>query len=107
HFPAGNESAITSPSVGFPVDEKQQTDGDVIADSFPAGKYLSAKHIGHYDGITQAHMELEKYAHVNGLKKAPVKNAIEMAVLVESYITDEEKYPDPSKWETEIFSLLA
>jgi effector-binding domain-containing protein len=83
--------------VGVPVSEKPQGDGRVIAGSFPAAKYLTARHTGPYNDLPKSHSSLDSYAKKHGLKGT---------TRAELYITDPAEEKDQSKWETDLLLLL-
>ena len=67
--------------------------------SSPAGRVLSAVHVGPYDGIAQAYQAVMTYAEANDLCLGDT--------MWERYMTDPAVEPDPSKYVTEIYWLLA
>lgn len=60
----------------------------------PAQKYARAIHTGAYETVYQTHMVIDKYIKDNKL--------IVTGSPMEIYITDPEKEPDMTKWETEV-----
>lgn len=83
--------------VGVPVRDAVKTDDRVIAGSFPAAKYLTARHKGPYDDLRNSHMAMDRYAQTHGLKGT---------TRAEIYITDPEEVKDQSKWETDLILQL-
>ena len=88
------ENGLLTAEVGVPVQAKQQGDNKVQAGSFPAGNYTVFTHMGHYNGIPQAHQEIELWAKENGVK---LQNP-----CLEFYPTDPETTPNPADWQTDI-----
>ena len=94
--------------VGVPVDKVLSGDDRILADVFPAGRYATVLHTGHYSNLRKAHMNLESWKEKMGLKeKALITENGAWGVRIEFYITDPEQEPNPDKWVTEIAFLLA
>ena len=63
--------------------------------NYPACTALSTEHVGPYDGLPQAWLELWKFAETNGvLADTP---------CWDTYVTDPSEEPDSSKWVTELY----
>ena len=94
--------------VGVPLSQSPQGDGRIIAGSFPAGKYVTAKHMGPYTGLPNSHMGLENYLQKHGLKEKVVtgEHGQKWGTRIESYITTPDEVADQSKWETDLLLLV-
>jgi effector-binding domain-containing protein len=94
--------------VGFPLDKLPKGDGKVIAGSFPAGEYLTARHTGPYTDLAKSHMSMDKYAKDHGLKEGTIKgeNGQTWGTRAEFYVTHPDKEKDQSKWITDLVLLL-
>ena len=84
---------------GLPVDAPIAPGERIQPIAIPAGEAVVTWHIGHYDGIKDAHMALHQWAADNNRRHG--------APPYEVYWTDPEEEPDPTKWRTEIVYPLA
>jgi len=84
--PFGLEGAFLVPEGTMLSDER------VKISILPAGHVLEATHIGHYDELHKTYSELDQYLKA--------KNLILRDRIRETYLTDPETEPDPSKWIT-------
>src|SRR6266705_1712100 len=55
--------------VGFPVKDPVKGDHRVVAGSFPAGLYATLIYTGHYMGLREANITLDKWVKDNGFKE--------------------------------------
>jgi len=93
--------------VGFPVARAlDQGDGRVSVGVFPAGRYLTVKHWGHYSGIGNATKALLAHGEAQGLVWDASADGSQWAARIEWYPTDPMAEPDPAKWLTELAILL-
>ncbi|KIC93116.1 GyrI-like domain-containing protein [Flavihumibacter solisilvae] len=94
--------------VGFPVSRPAQAEGQVIAGSFPKGKYAIITHQGDYTHIREAHRELDKWVKEQGLKEksTPSPEGTEWGGRIESYVKGPESSPDATQWKTDILYLV-
>jgi effector-binding domain-containing protein len=94
--------------VGVPLNKLPQGDDRVIAGSFPAGKYLTARHTGPYTELPKSHMSMDSYAKQHGLKEGTIKgeNGQTWGTRAEFYVTHPEEEKDQSKWITDLLLLL-
>ncbi|MEI6123650.1 MAG: SRPBCC family protein [Bacteroidota bacterium] len=79
---------------GFFIRNKVQGKGNIKCIEMPAGKVAIAKHFGAYETTYKSHEVIENYIKQNKL--------LPTSASWEIYITDPEKEPDMTKWETEI-----
>lgn len=95
--------------VGVPVAGAVKSDDRVHPGSFPAGKYLTARHTGPYNDLPKSHTSMDGYAKKHGLKEGTVKGekGETFGTRAEVYITDPAEVKDPAKWETDLLLLLA
>ena len=75
------------------------TDGNVVGISLSAGDYATAIYSGPYDGITEAHVEMQAWIADQGRDW--------QGTSIEEYITDPGEVPDPKDWQTKISYPLA
>lgn len=80
---------------GFPVAEAIAEKGRVKNSKLPAGRTLTAWHIGPYEKLGAAHKALQAYAAAQ--KLAARGGAWEV------YWSDPGMVPDPAKWRTQLF----
>jgi len=89
---------------GVPVPTAAEGDDRVIADVLPAGRYATAIHVGHYDGLIGAVDNLLQWADSQGLEwdKSSADDGEHWGCRLEIYLTDPSQQPDPTKWETQL-----
>ena len=94
---------------GFPVAAPVEGDGDVFTGALPAGRYVSAVHVGHPSGLYDATSELNAWADAQGLRWAVEQTPAgdSFACRLECFLTDPRVQPDMDKWETELVFKLA
>ncbi len=82
---------------GFPINAEGVTvDDDQLGISgIPAGKYVKAIHMGHYEGLKDTHEAINAYISNNGL------NVI--GAPWEEYVKDMMSEPDTTKWMTFVY----
>ena len=94
---------------GFPVAAPVEGDGEVFPGVLPAGRYVSAVHVGHPSGLYDATTELNAWADAQGLRwdveQTPAGDSF--ACRLECFLTDPRVQPDMDKWETELVFKLA
>ncbi|OOQ59149.1 GyrI-like domain-containing protein [Mucilaginibacter pedocola] len=95
--------------VGLSTTEKLESDGEVIADAFPAGNYAELIHAGNYNGLMHAHMALESWVKDNGYREqlSPSTNGCTWGGRTEFYLNDCTELPNPADWQTKVSFLLA
>jgi effector-binding domain-containing protein len=80
---------------GLPVKSKVAGKDRIFYVEYPKMKVATASHFGAYETLYFTYQEVEKYIKDNNLKQK--------GDPWEVYITDPEKEPDMSKWETQVF----
>jgi effector-binding domain-containing protein len=95
--------------VGIPVAEPVEGEGDVVAGTLPAGRYVTVTHAGHPDELVQVITDMFAWADDQGLEwDADETPAGERwACRLEFYRTDPAVEPDMNKWETVLAFKLA
>ena len=91
--------AATVMDVGFPVSAGTAGEGRIQAITLPGGRIVTGTHIGPYDKIVETYNAMDSWMKANGLTPAPL--------MWETYLTDPQAEPDPSKWVTRLFWPLA
>ena len=81
--------------VGVAVGQPAEGDGRVLAGSMPEGRYAVLMHVGHPHEIGRSHAAMAEWASNAGA-------VWDETARFETYVTDPEKEPDSSKWETEL-----
>lgn len=89
---------------GVPVPTAAEGDDRVIAGVLPAGRYTTAVHTGHYDGLIGAVDNLLQWADSQGLEwdKSSADDGEHWGGRLEIYLTDPTQQPDPAKWQTQL-----
>jgi effector-binding domain-containing protein len=97
-------AGLLAVEAGVPVPAPVEGDGRVIAGVLPAGRYATALHLGHYDGLAGAVDSLLQWADAQGLEwdRSNADDGEHWGCRLENYLTDPRQQPDPSKWETEL-----
>ena len=80
---------------GFPVAVPCASDGDVLAGELPGGTIATATHVGPYETMVDTYERLTNWISAQGLLPGEA--------MWESYLTDPQQEPDPTKWRTHIF----
>jgi len=93
--------------VGIPLATPVKGEGRIIADTIPAGRYVTMVYTGPFegDGLMNATRDLLAWADKNGIvwDKWPAGSTGEgWQARIENYRTDPAKEPDPQKYETEL-----
>ncbi|MFI1939360.1 GyrI-like domain-containing protein [Streptomyces purpureus] len=95
---------------GVPVAEAPEPEGDIGVAVLPAGRYATARHLGHPDGLFAVAEALRAWAAARGLEWDMIREpdgAERWGCRIESYRTDPRVEPDPARWETELAFRLA
>ena len=71
-----------------------QGDGDVLAETLPAGPAAVTVHSGPYDQLQAAYAALEEWIAGNGFQSG--------GAPWEAYLNDPTDYPNPQDWKTEV-----
>jgi effector-binding domain-containing protein len=73
----------------------------------PAGRYVTLRHTGPYDGLVASNAALQQWARQQGITfdtwDAPEGTA--WRARVEHYLTNPAAEPDPAKWEVDVAYL--
>ena len=95
--------------VGVPVASAVPGDGRIRAGVLPAGRYASLVYTGPYDGLMEANGALLDWGAEQGLvwDSWPAEHGEGFGARLESYRTDPNEEPDPTKWETEVAIRVA
>jgi effector-binding domain-containing protein len=94
---------------GVPVAAAVPGEGEVFAAVLPAGRYVTATHVGHPDELADATGALLNWAAGNGLRwdVAETPDGQRWAARLEVLHTNPVEEPDMTKWETELVLKLA
>lgn len=94
---------------GVPTATPVEAGGAIEAGTLPAGRYVTAVHVGHYDGLYDATSRLLRWAGEQGLHfdKHPSDAGEVWTSRLEWYETDPAEQPDPSTWVTQLAFKLA
>jgi effector-binding domain-containing protein len=90
----GHPDETVDVEAGFPVAAAIEPAGAVKPGVLPGGRVVEAIHVGPFDTLTNTYDEIERYIADEHLTPGEV--------MWESYLTDPETEPDPSKWRTQI-----
>jgi effector-binding domain-containing protein len=94
---------------GVPVAAVPAADGTVSTGVLPAGRYVTATHVGHPERLIDSTAELLAWAAGQGLKWDMVETpeGERWASRLELYQTDPAVEPDMNRWETGLAFRLA
>ena len=94
--------------VGVPVANTLASDGRILADMLPAGRYASLIYTGIDNGI-EANAALLDWGTEQGLlwDTWEAENGDGFGARYESFLTNPDEEPDRTKWETEVAIRLA
>lgn len=90
----------------IPLEAPTTGDARVASGEIPAGRYATALHVGHYDGLRDATAHLLDWGQQQGLHWDVDANGAWRARL-ETYLTDPSQEPDASKWQTQLAIKVA
>lgn len=93
--------------VGWPLAAPVTSEGEIIADQLPAGRYGVILNTGPFHDLAGAHYALLDWGKTNGVPWQTADEGRTWGVRIEYYLTDPAEEPDPQKWETEIAFLAA
>lgn len=79
---------------GFPVADKLTGEGQIGTGELPGGEVLSTLHIGSYEDLPKAHDAIDRWMKAHGKKSRGPQ--------WESYWSNPDEEPDPSKRKTEL-----
>lgn len=86
--------------IGFPVDDVHAGEGEIVTGVLPAGRYATATHHGHPEGLMNATRELLEWAEAEGLEWDV--DGAKWASRLEIYRSDPREVPDMADWDTEL-----
>ena len=106
-----NMAAQLDIEVGVPVAGALSGDDRICAGLLPAGRYASLVYTGPYDGngLVEANAALLEWGTEQGLvwDTWAAENGDGFGARLESYLTNPNEEPDPTKWETEVAIRVA
>lgn len=93
--------------VGFPIAQAVTGEGEIIADSFPSGRYVTSVYTGRYDddGLMRATGELLAWAEKNGVEWDKWQHGATgegWRARAEIYLTDPDQVEDPNQNQTQL-----
>lgn len=93
--------------LGVPVASVVTGSGRVRPGVLPAGRYVTLRHVGPYDGLIASNAALLAWAQQQGiaLDRWDTDRGEAWRGRVEHYLTDPSAEPDPGKWETDVTYL--
>lgn len=100
----GNLAAPLVVEVGFPTDRFIPCEGRAHPDTVPAGRYLTYRHVGRPDTMSESFALLERWLVEHGERAdaETVGDRTRWAGRFEFYLTNPEEQPDPSTWEIDL-----
>jgi effector-binding domain-containing protein len=84
-------------------------DDRVRAGVLPAGRYVTLRHTGPYDGLIASNADLQDWAEARGITfdSRDTDHGEAWHSRVEHYLTDPSAEPDPAKWQVDIAYLVS
>ncbi len=94
---------------GVPVAEPVATDGDLLTDVLPAGRYVTTTYVGHPDDLIEITDRLLRWAEGQGLtfEQHPSAEGEVWGCRLEWLETNPQAEPDPARWQTRLSFRLA
>lgn len=94
---------------GMPVPAAVAGDDRVRPGVLPAGRYVTLRHIGSYDGLIASNAALQDWAQDRGITfdSWDTERGEAWRSRVEHYPVDPSAEPDPAKWEVDIAYLVS
>ena len=93
---------------GVPIAAPLDGDGDVAVGTLPAGRYVTATHHGHPNGLVDATSALLAWAADRDLAwDADDPEGAAWGCRLEVFMTNPMEQPDMSQWDTELVFKLA
>jgi len=94
---------------GIPVGGPVEVDEPTFVDTLPAGRYATARHVGHPDELMGVTARLLDWAQDQGLRwdVTPTPEGEVWGCRLEILMTDPAEQPDMHKWETVLLFRLA
>jgi effector-binding domain-containing protein len=101
--------AVLSVEVGVPVVDPLAGDDHVRGGVLPAGRYVTAIHVGPPNTLVDAVRNLLQWARDRELRwdMTPTSSGERWGCRIESYLTNPQVEPDPTKWATELAIRLS
>jgi effector-binding domain-containing protein len=94
---------------GVPVAAPVEPDGEILAATLPAGRYVAATHVGHPDTMVPFTAEVLEWAERRGLTwdvtDTPAGQRWGCRLVVS--LTNPAEEPDPRKWVSELLFRLS
>jgi effector-binding domain-containing protein len=93
--------------LAIPVAATVTGSGRVRPGVLPAGRYVTLRHVGPYDGLIASNAALQQWArdHSIALDSWDTDRGSGWRGRVEHYITDPSAEPDPATWEVDVAYL--
>lgn len=87
---------------GVPLAAEVAAPQGLVAGVMPAGRYVQATHVGHYDGLIEATGAVIDWAKAQGLSWDAIEtpDGDHFVSRLESYPNGPDDEPDPDKWVT-------
>jgi effector-binding domain-containing protein len=94
---------------GIPVAAAVQGDSRVRPGVRPAGRYVTLRHTGPYDGLIASNAALQDWAQDRGITfdSWDTDHGEAWRSRVEHYLTDPSAGPDPAKWGVDVAYLVS
>ncbi|MDT7553817.1 MAG: hypothetical protein QOI16_2353 [Pseudonocardiales bacterium] len=94
---------------GVPTEGPVPADGDVVAGTLPAGRFVTATHVGDYAGLVNSTAEMMAWAAERELKwdVADSPHGQRWGCRLEVLETSPRFVPDPADWITDLVFRLA
>ncbi|MFK4088851.1 GyrI-like domain-containing protein [Kribbella sp. NPDC020789] len=86
--------------VGFPVDDVQSGEGEIVTGVLPAGRYATTVYHGHPDGLVKATGALLDWGEAEGVEWDA--DGDRWASRLEIYLSDPREVPNMDDWDTEL-----
>jgi effector-binding domain-containing protein len=80
---------------GFPVAVPCAAGGEVVPSELPGGTFATGMHVGPYETMVETYQHLTTWITAHGL--------VPGEAMWETYLSDPQQEPDPTKWRTQIF----
>jgi effector-binding domain-containing protein len=89
--------------LGVPMTQPVTPGGGLHVDELPAGRWVTLRHVGPYDGLVAANARVQEWAEQQGLRFAT--DGTTWRGRVEHYVSDPQEVP-PDEWVTTVDYLL-
>jgi effector-binding domain-containing protein len=90
--------------LAVPVEGEAEGGGRVRFDVLPAGRYVTIRHVGPFDGLPASNATLQQWAQERGIMcdHWDTDRGMAWRGRVEQLLTGPSTEPDPAKWEVEV-----